>query len=345
MAHGRWYPSVTTLPDGNVVSISGADQSGEFVATPELWNGSRWLPLTGATLSLVYYPRMFVAPNGRLFLAGPMAKTRYLNPAGAGQWTTVATRNVASRNYGSAVMYAPGRILYTGGGIPPVNSTEAINLNQASPSWRVMAPMAFARRHHNATLLADGKVLVTHGTSGDGFNNAAAGVRAAELWDPDTDTWTTMASESSIRVYHSTALLLPDGRVLSSGSGDGGGSPNTFSAQVFTPPYLFDPNGSLASRPQISSAPATLSYGQQFDVESPDAESVARATLIRLSSVTHAMNETQRIYPLSLTQQGATTLGASAPPSANLAPPGPYMLFLLNNRGVPSEAKIVMVGH
>ncbi len=345
MAHGRWYPSVTTLPDGNIVATSGADQSGGFVATPELWNGNQWLPLTGANLSLVYYPRMFVAPNGRLFLAGPMAKTRYLNTAGSGQWTTVATRNVTSRNYGSAVMYAPGKILYTGGGIPPVNSTEAINLNQASPSWRVMAPMAFARRHHNATLLADGKVLVTHGTSGDGFNNVAAGVREAELWDPDTDTWTTMASESSIRVYHSTALLLPDGRVVSSGSGDGSGSPNNFTGQVFTPPYLFGPDGSLASRPRISSAPATLFYGQQFEVESPDAQSVVRGTLIRLSSVTHAMNETQRVYPLSLTHQGSTTLGAGAPPSANVAPPGPYMLFLLNDRGVPSEAKIVMVGN
>ena len=70
MAQGRWYPSVTTLPDGNAVTISGADQSGEIVATPELWNGSQWLALTGASLSLVYYPRMFVAPNGRLFLAG-----------------------------------------------------------------------------------------------------------------------------------------------------------------------------------------------------------------------------------------------------------------------------------
>jgi hypothetical protein len=345
MARGRWYPSVSTLPNGDIVTISGADQAGEFVPTPELWNGSQWLPLTGATLSLAYYPRMFVAPNGRLFLAGPMAKTRYLNPSGTGQWTTVATRNVASRNYGSAVMYAPGKILYTGGGIPPVNSTEAINLNQASPSWRVMAPMAFARRHHNATLLANGKVLVTHGTSGDGFNNAAAGVREAELWDPDTDTWTTMARESSIRVYHSTALLLPDGRVLSSGSGNGSGSPNNFTAQVFTPPYLFDPDGGLAARPRISSAPATLFYGQHFEVESPDAESVARGTLIPLSSVTHAMNTTQRLYPLSLTHQGSTTLGATAPSSANVAPPGPYMLFLLNDRGVPSEARILMVGN
>ena len=240
MARGRWYPSVTTMPNGEVIAISGADESGTSVATPEVWSESGWRPMTGATLSLVYYPRMFVAPNGRLFLAGPGQKTRYLNLNGAGQWNLVASRNVVSRNYGSAVMYAPGKILYTGGGIPPVRSTEAINLNQGSPSWRVMAPMAFARRHHNATLLADGKVLVTHGTSGGGFNNAAAGVREAELWDPATDTWETMASESSIRVYHSTALLLPDARVLSSGSGDGSGSPNTFSAQVFTPPYLFD---------------------------------------------------------------------------------------------------------
>ena len=345
MARGRWYPSVTTLPNGEAVTISGADESGSDVATPEIWTESGWRPLTGATLTLVYYPRMFVAPNGRLFLAGPSQKTRYLDLSGTGRWTIVASRKVVSRNYGSAVMYAPGRILYTGGGIPPVRSTEAIDLNQGSPSWKLMAPMAFARRHHNATLLADGKVLVTHGTSGDGFNDPTAGVREAELWNPVTNTWETMASESSIRVYHSTALLLPDGRVLSSGSGDGSGSPNNFSAQVFTPPYLFDPDGSLAARPEIASAPASVSYGQQFQVESPDAESVERGTLIRLSSVTHSMNETQQAYPVSFTHAGGTTLTANGPPNANLAPPGPYMLFLLNQRGVPSKARVVRVGN
>lgn len=343
MARGRWYPSLTTLPNGDVLAVAGGDQNGDDVAIPEVWNGSSWRQLTSASQLLAYYPRMFVAPNGRVFQAGAGGITRYLD-VGAGQWTTVGQRNQSSRNYGSAVMYAPGRILYTGGGMPPVRTVEIINLNQASPSWQLVSSMGFARRHHNATLLADGKVLVTHGTSGDGFNNAAAGVRDAEMWDPATSTWETMAREASIRVYHSTAMLLPDGRVLSAGSGDGGGSPQTFSAQVFTPPYLFNPDGSFAVRPTISSAPSRISYGNQFTVQSPDAAGVTRGSLIRLSSVTHAMNETQRIYPLTFTRNGDTGLTAGAPPSANVAPPGPYLLFLLNGNGVPSMARFVSVG-
>jgi hypothetical protein len=196
----------------------------------------------------------------------------------------------------------------------------------------------------NATLLADGKVLVTHGSAGAGFNNEAAGVRDAELWDPDQETWTTLAAESVVRTYHSTALLLPDGRVLSTGSGDAAGGTDQRSAQIFTPPYLFAPSGQLAVRPSITSAPTHLSYGQQFSVETPDAAQVTRGSLIRLSSVTHSMNETQRILPLSFSSSGGSSLVATAPANAILAPPGPYMLFLLNGDGVPSTAKMLLVG-
>jgi hypothetical protein len=289
---------------------------------------------------------MFVAPNGKVFLAGFPQMTRYLDVTGTGQWTTVGNRNVADRTMGSAVMYAPGKILYAGGGDPPTASAEVIDLNQASPSWRNVSSMAFPRRQMNATLLADGSVLVTGGTSGPGFNDQANPVHAAELWDPQTESWRTLASESRTRTYHGTSVLLPSGQVLSSGSGEGGGVPfanSDFTAQVFSPPYLFNVDGSPAVRPSITSAPSRLSYGQSFTVETPDAGSVTRGTLIRLSSVTHAFNMSQLINHVTFTASG-TSLSATAPPNANVAPPGPYMLFVINGSGVPSEARIVMIG-
>jgi galactose oxidase-like protein/Big-like domain-containing protein len=349
MAQGRYYPTITALPDGEVLAVSGHDTTLSVVTIPEVWNGSGWRRLTTAPLSIPnpYYPAMFVAPNGKLFLAGFPQTSSYLDVTGSGQWTPVADRNVADRTMGSAVMYAPGKILYAGGGDPPTASAEVIDLNQAAPSWRSVPGMAFPRRQMNATLLADGGVLVTGGTSGPGFNSQAGAVHIAELWNPQTESWTTMASESKNRTYHGTALLLPSGQVLSSGSGEGGGisyANSEFSAQVFSPPYLFNSDGSPAARPSITSAPSTLSYGQSFTVQTPDAGSVIRGTLIRLSSVTHAFNMSQLIYGLTFGATSSTTVSAMAPPNANLAPPGPYMLFLINGSGAPSVAKMVMVG-
>jgi hypothetical protein len=117
-----------------------------------------------------------------------------------------------------------------------------------------------------------------------------------------------------------------------------------FTGQVFSPPYLFNADGTPAGRPTITSAPARISYGATFTVETPDAGSVTRGTLIRLSSATHAFNQSQLIYPLTFSATGATTLRAAGPTGANLATPGPYLLFLLNARGVPSMARMVMVG-
>jgi len=349
MTQGRWYPTTTTLPDGEMLVVSGADENAAFVTIPGIWNGSDWRRFTGAALALPYYPAMFLAPSGKVFYAGPTQSTQYLSVADDGKWTPVGNRIVASRDYGSAVMYAPGKILYAGGGDPPTQSAEVIDLNDAAPAWRAVPSMAYARRQMLATILADGKVLVTHGTSGAGFNDVTRPVYYAELWNPASESWTTMAPESVLRVYHSTALLLPDGRVLSSGSGEGAGityANSQLSAQIFSPPYLFNPDGSLAARPTITSAPSTIAYGQTIDVQTPDAGSVTRGTLIRLSSVTHAFNQSQLIYPLTFTPDAppSNTLHAPAPASGNLAPPGPYMLFLLNAAGVPSVAKMVTVG-
>jgi hypothetical protein len=349
MAQGRYYPTTTVLPNKEVLVVSGHDTTKTVVTIPEVWNGSAWRRLTTAPLSIPnpYYPAMFVAPNGKVFLAGFPQTSSYLDVTGTGQWTTVANRKVADRRMGSAVMYAPGKIMYAGGGEPATASAEVIDLNQASPSWRTIPGMAMARRQMNATLLADGTVLVTGGTNGPGFNDQAAAVHVAELWNPATETWRTMASEARNRTYHGTAILLPSGQVLSSGSGEGGGVPyvnSEFSAQIFSPPYLFNSDGSLAARPGITAWPSTLAYGQSFTVQTPNAGSVTRGTLIRLSSVTHAFNASQLLYPLTFSAASSTSLSATAPANANVAPPGPYMLFLINGSGVPSLARILTIG-
>ena len=273
---------------------------------------------------------MHLAPNGKVFNSGPSTVTRYLDTSGTGAWSVVANTSV-NRVYGSSVMYDDGKVLVMGGGSPTTRTAEVIDLNAASPTWRSVAPMAIARRHLNATILPDGKVLVTGGTSGRGFSNPDFAVFAAEMWDPATESWTTMASGQVWRIYHSAAVLLPDGRVLITG---GNCCPET---EVYEPPYLFK-----GPRPTIDSAPETVTYGQSFLVQTADAASITQVTWIRLSSVTHSFNMDQRINRLNFSQ---TTGGLDvvAPSNPNLVPPGYYMLFILNSNDVPSVAKIVRI--
>ena len=341
MSRGRWYPTSTTLPDGQVLTLAGRDEDGAEVDIPEVWTGSQWRPLAGAGRELPYYPRAFVAPNGLVFYAGELPQTSYLDPRGSGLWTAVATSNYGRRDYGSAVMYRPGEVLIVGGSDPPsqapTSTAEVIDLGQAAPAWRYTGSMAHRRRHLNATLLPDGRVLATGGTSASGFSDPAGGVHAAEVWDPRTGDWTTWASNRVTRVYHSTTLLLPDGRILHSGSGDGVGLPRELNAEIFSPPYLF-----RGARPVITGAPDAVGYGQQFVVTTPDAGRIVRAALIRLASVTHAFDQNQRFLELSLTRVSGG-LGLTAPANGNLAPPGHYMLYVVNGAGVPSLARIIQL--
>ncbi len=345
MAFGRWYPTVTELPDGRAVVLGGSDSMAAQVKIPELWNGTTWTQLTGAVLQVPYYPWMFVAPDGRLFMAGGNRGTRFLNVAGTGSWSAIVQFNYGSnRLYGSAVMYEPGKILIVGGGDPPTSTAEVRDLNAAGSTWRYTGAMTYARRQMNAVLLADGKVLAVGGTGSKGFNTAKKKVLASEMWNPATEQWTTMASLTYARLYHSTAILLPDGRVMSAGSGHPAatGEVDRLSFEVFSPPYLFNSDGSLATRPTITGAPTSLGYGGSFTVQTPDAGSIARVSWIRLGSTTHAFDQNQRYQSLSFTK-GAGSLTVSAPLSANIAPPGHYMLFILNDRGVPSLARVVQI--
>ncbi len=338
MAKGRWYPTTTTLANGGAVTIAGRDQKGLEAPVPEVWTGTGWHALSSASRVLPYYPRTFLAPNGKVFYAGENRTSLYLSTSGTGAWTSVASRKYGGvRDYGSAVMYQPGKVLYAGGGRTEMNGAEIIDLNQASPQWQKTNPMAYPRRQLNATILPTGEVLVTGGSSGSDFSDESRAVYAAESWNPATRAWTTLASSSVIRVYHSTALLLKDGRVLVTGGGDGAGTTNRYNAEIFSPPYLFK-----GTRPAISSAPTAVGYGQTFFVGISAAAAIRRVTWVRLGSVTHAFNSNQRFNELAFAQTTGG-LNVKAPGNRNLAPPGHYMLFILNDKGVPSTARIVRI--
>jgi hypothetical protein len=335
MRYARWYPTNTTLGNGDVLILAGRDELGRNVQQHEVWSNGSLRVLSTAALALPLYPRAFLVADGRVFLAGETKVTRYLDPSGTGVWTSGPSRLYGVRDYGAAVMYEDGKILYVGGG-RTTNTAEIIDLNSAAPAWRWTGSMAFPRRHLNAVILPTGDVLVTGGSRGTAFNDHKLPVLAAELWNPSTGVWTLLASNAVSRVYHSTSLLLPDGRVLHSGSGDGG--PDQRNAELFSPPYLFK-----GPRPSIVSAPSQVAYGASFRITTADVASIGKVSLIRLGSTTHAFDMNQRFQWLSFTQQ-ADGLEITIPASRNRTPPGHYLLFVLNGDGVPSVGKIVQVG-
>jgi hypothetical protein len=246
---------------------------------------------------------------------------------------------------GSSVMYLPGKVMKSGTSFnaddPPVPSaatTYVLDMTQASPGWLETAPMLFPRTYHNLTLLPDGTVLATGGGITTDPVDPGIAVKAAELWSPVTETWTTMASMQTPRLYHAIALLLPDARVLVAGGGRFFGQvdpTDRLNGEIYSPPYLFK-----GPRPVITSAPTLAAYGGTLAIQTPNASSIAAVSLIKLGSVTHAFDMDQRFLSLVFTPSG-NALSVQAPAHANLAPPGYYMLFIVNTNGVPSVAAIL----
>ncbi len=362
MNNGRWYPTATILPDGRVLVLSGSfkppGQGAENNREPQIWSDGAWTPFPPLpqTAPFELYPRMHVVSGARLVMSGPLKQTWAVGVAG-GPWTGIAAREMNQRDYCPALTYAPGRILYIGGGnngndSQPTAAVEKLDLNQPAPAWSFAPPMAMARQQHNATFLADGTILVTGGTSGPGFNNLGAGqpVHVAEIFDPEADngagTWTTVAAEEMDRCYHSTAVLLPDGTVLSAGGGEykpgPGVEPNApqdshADAQVFSPPYLF-----RGGQPVITEAPPSVSLGETFEIGTDQPNQITKVTWIRLSSVTHSLNASQHLEVL-VPQVVAGRLRLTAPDPVGGCPPGHYLMFAVNAAGVPSEARVLQV--
>jgi hypothetical protein len=345
MKYARWYPSATELADGRVVGFSGNISPGVWANTPEIYNASNntWTTIAVNTSDVKEgeYPLSFLLPNGKVFVIAPSTgATRLLDVSGP-TYSSAGLGTAPNLN-GSAAMYRPGKVLYTGGGDintagTSLTTAAVVDMTAGSPAWRTVQSMVSGRYMHNLVVLADGKVLAVGGSATADQTTAVPGPRTAELWDPTTETWSTMAAQHDPRHYHSTTLLMPDGRVLSAGGGRWSTGIDYFTAEYFSPPYLFK-----GARPTITSAPASTTYGATMSVQSPDAASITTAAFVDLGANTHTSDMNQRYVPLSFTVSG-TTLSITAPANGNIAPPGHYMLFLLNGNGVPSVAKIIQI--
>ena len=217
------------------------------------------------------------------------------------------------------------------------NTTELLDMSQTTPMWVAGPAMSRARVEMNAVLLPTGKVLAVGGSANDEDGTTAS--LTADLYDPTTNSFTALAPNTYPHLYHSTAVLLPDASVVLSG---GNPQQGTFEPhiEIYKPSYFYNADGSLATRPSLTATPATITYGQTFSATTNG--NIASVVLIRESAATHAFDMSQRLIGLNFAVSNGT-IGIAAPPNANIAPPGPYLLFVVNTNGVPSVGQVVMV--
>jgi hypothetical protein len=348
MAHGRWYPTVTTLGDGRVMTFSGLLETGGTNSTVEIYTvGSGWSQEFPAGWTPPLYPRMHLNTDGRVFYAGSGRGSRFFNPA-TNSWTAVVatTLYTGTRSYGTSVLlpltpangYRP-RVMILGGGSPATATTEIIDLSAATPVWQNGPPMSQPRIQMSATILPNGRVLAVGGSRNN--EDALTASRNADLYNPATNTFSPAGANLHPRLYHSASLLLPDATVLLIGGNPQRGNYER-RLEIYSPAYLFDSTGGPAFRPTVTGVPSGTVYGATFQVQTPDAAQIASVVLVRPGAATHAFDMEQRLVGLSYTI-GNGVLNVTAPPNGNIAPPGYYMLFVLNSGGTPSIAKFIRV--
>jgi subtilase family serine protease len=367
MVDGRWYATATTLGDGRIMAFSGLKLSGGTNNTVEIYgigsSGTGWSsPTPPAPFVPPLYPRMALLPNGKVFYTGhgsggSNANGWMFDPS-VKTWTSSVptTRN---RTYGSAVIlpllppaYTPKVMALGGGGNPATSSTEIIDLSAASPAWTPGPSMSTGRIQMDAVILPDGTVLAMGGSVNNEAPNGPG--KTADLYDPVTNTFGSAGTASYSRLYHSTALLLPDARVMSIGSNPGSRGRYEAAIEIYTPAYLFDSSDLLITtgRPSITAvtpSSGVVGYNAPFSVNFSSASPIASAVLVRPGSVTHAFDMDQRLIglcgpsPQPPCSAGGGTLNLTSPPNGNIAPPGYYMLFLLDSAGVPSKAQFIQL--
>lgn len=357
----RGYNANTILQDGSVFTIGGSWKTATIGGkVAEVFSpGTGWRVLSGIPTTAMETPDLsnnwvfdshfwlIPAGNGRVFHAGPGTSMHWIDTRGDGSVTPAGTRgNDASAVTGAAVMYDTGKIFKAGGtsvyaNSPSSNSAYLIDIT-GRPIVTDVSPMIFRRGYVNSAVLPDGKVLLVGGqTFMKEFSDSNA-VLPAELFDPERRTFRLMDSIDVARNYHAVALLLPDGRVLSAGGGlCGTCSANHPDLQIFSPPYLFAANGQPAVRPQILSAPTAFEYGRTADVRTNSP--VSSFALVRMSSVTHTVNNDQRRVTVPFKTIGTNSYRLELPSNPGWFLPGYWMLFALNNAGTPSVARIVHV--
>jgi galactose oxidase len=362
MHQQRWYNSTVTLPDGRALTLGGNRTTG-MSGNGEIYDpvANSWTPMDGITLAsltagtdptegrTMEHPRQLLAPDGRIFVPGPTPHMQWISLAGNGAITPAGPRGDDETSQNDVtVMYDVGKLLKAGGNIsydrdtpryvPSSRNSYLIDINSGQALVTKIAPMIYPRAFANGVVLPDGTIFVAGGLDNGKAFSDAGNVKAAELFDPATASWRELPPAATPRPYHSIALLLTDGRVL---TGGGGLCPKAACAvnhpdiEIFSPSYLF-----AGARPTITSAPTTISAnGGNFNVSVGGG--VTRFTLVRMAATTHAVDFDQRLIPLRASAQGATW-SVTAPANHNIAPPGYYMLFALAG-DVPSLAAIMKV--
>ena len=359
MAHARWYPTALRLNNGRVLGFSGNSPLAEEV---EVFDGvGNWNVITGANRAFgELYPGMHLLPSGEIFNArtgwagATGTQTAYLTlSAGNGSWTNHGQQQFYDRQEGVSLLMTDttvspprSRLFVFGGGVfgtPTTKNNQSAEVIEfqggiAGSSWRRLRDMNFARTNVNAVALPDGKILIVGGHS-NGQKWSPTPILPAEIYDPATDTYETAASLNFPRQYHSVCILLPDGRVFAAG-GVAPGTPDAdqHSMELYTPGYLTG-----ASQPVITTAPAVLTFGNPFTVDTPQAADIDSLVLLAPMAVTHHTDSGQRYVKLPIQSRTANSLTGLAPANGHIAPPGFYMLFIIKSNGVPSEGRFVEV--
>ncbi|MBY0502834.1 MAG: RICIN domain-containing protein [Bryobacteraceae bacterium] len=360
MNQGRWYNSSVSLPDGRILTWWGRDANG----VAEIFDPftGLWTPATGINAASTadandgvdddnqWFPHLHVAPDGRVFQAGPLKTLRWLDwrPTN-GSIALAGTRTPdgdRQRKLGFSIQYRPGLILFTGGRDdrynPSVtNTTVRIDLRTGTPVVTAAAPMNYARAFHYNVMLPNGEVFTVGGnTSGKKFSDNG-GVLIPEVWNPDTDQWRTLPAMAEPRGYHLTSLLLNDGRIMMGGSGLCGCAADHQNAQIYSPWYLFDANGNPAQRPTINAAATDVRPGLSLALTGSN--DITAFNMIRLQATTHGLNSDSRFVPVPFTKNGTGQYSLALDSNANVLLPGLYWIFALNANGTPSLGYLVRV--
>ncbi len=370
----RGYNANVMLTDGSVLTLGGSwsgprnEKIGEVWSAKTGWTrrpGISAVPITGLDpedKGLGFISRgdnhlwLFAVGDGLVFHAGPSAQMNWMTTYEDGAIVSAGTRGDDAYSInGQAVMYDVGKILKTGGApayqaAAATTKTYVIDINDAVADLnnpvvvRATAPMAYPRVFANGVVLPTGRVLIVGGQTYSTLFSDDRAVLVPELWDPVSETFTKLAPMQTPRVYHSTALLLPDARVFVAGGGlcGNGCSANHENTEIFSPPYLFNPDGTSATRPKINSAPTSAVLGSTISVAT-DTQGL-KFEALRMSSVTHSVNNDQRRIPLTASAGASNAYRVRFPTDPGVVPPGYYMLFAINGKGTPSVARVIKIG-
>jgi hypothetical protein len=363
MHEKRWYPTLTGLANGDVLAVSGLDGSGQITQDNEVFDPATktWTSRPDLRRHFPTYPALFQTERpGVLFFSG--SNSGY-GPADLGRapgfWNLTdntfspvpGLRDPDQLETSGSGWVGPvqnQKIMVVGGGgvgesPKSTGRIDIVDLTSPDPRFVPGPSLPEGTRYPNLVTLPDDTTLITGG-SRDYRGKGASNNHNARIFHPDTDTLSLAADPNVGRDYHSEALLLPDGRVITLGSNPlFADAKNDITApfeqrlEIYTPAYLYH-----GSRPVLTGGPGSLTLGGQGTFTTSNPNDIATARLIRPSAATHVTNLEQRSIALGLSR-GTGSITVSLPSLPTLVPPGPYMLFVTNRAGVPSVARWVMV--